>query len=766
VSLWEGRPIQFKPRVHALVAISVLQLLTGCALSIPEATLSGGDGDGEGSLDRSTERLAAATGLRFRSDPVRAWAGPDQILEVQRNSVVQGPIDRALEEGCYGMFRPGATAAAPAALGAQATAYGRWSSPVAYDPDTGRILMVEGGQWDGRRIDLARTEALALALLDQQVDLDRRLKKLEGKADRAQGLVGTVAGAAHAATLEASIAPVLTFDASALPIRRLHRRLTERLLEDPDGAPAELLVEPDLPSAERRALQRLLETEGLERRRAILRTFAGARLLLEAKDLLTSGNLPLVFEDLPVSTEQLLHPEKYLANDDPPLSIKVGSRDGLAGRGFALLVSGTVGEFGLRHALEGALPLSDAAGAASGWGGDHLTIYRERDSEDRAYAWHLEFDDRFEASEAADAFLRALVLRLGGSFEPSAEGGLVLKGGRKPAALRRERASLAVLIGGREEAQTRSLVRLLAEPLEPAGDPVQGGSQDLGYRLIRAVASPLLHDAPGRFHHELRSLYGMLFRHRTYPSGAEHTFLNLGALPFLGRFIPDELNSLLFGVERSPARNDNDFLVHLVRLFRNEAAGSWRFWSPFFSYSKGPEFWSIGSFYGFLYEQASGAGREAFSPRLLWSRETGLSGAEQETGVLLDAVTWRKRDGLDRRLRLLPFGALMSLTLGEEVSGLELGFVLNSIRIRSRSVIEGAGHFEFALLYGWLARALDDDASDHYEYSIGKGLLFGAEGGARFDSAGLFRIFGRSFLGFGQQDERGYFDALYLRFGG
>ena len=753
-----GRPIQTHLTVRVLLAAVLPILAGGCTISLPEASLPSDE-----PLDQSAERITAAIGLEYLREPVRAHAGPDQILELDRSSVFKRANREVLESGCFDMLRQPATMGV---RGAVALPHGTWSSPVTYDSVEKRVLLVDGASRGGRRADLARTEALALALLDQHVDVERRLKKLEELGDRAEGLLGTLAGAAHAATLEASLTPVLTFDASAVPIRRIHRQITEKLLADPDGAPAELLVDPDLPGAERRALLELLETDGAARRRAILRVFCGAELTLRAKDLITNGNLRLLFEALPLSSEQLLHPERYLENDDPPLEIKVSSRDGLAGRGFAILATGTAGEIGLRNALEGALLLADASAAAKGWGGDCLTIFRDRDTKALAYAWRLEFDDRFEAKEAAAAFKKALTIRLGGLFEESPEGAEILRGGGQAATLRREKSSLAVMIGGREEAYTRSLVRLLAEPAELEETLARGGTHDLGYRILRVLASPVLFDDPGRFQSEARSFFGVLFRHRRYPSGAEHAFLNLCDLPLLGYFIPDELNSLLFGIERSPYRNDTILLAHLVRVFGNESAGSWRFWSPFFSYSKGPEYSSFGSLYGFLYEQSEGAGREALSPRLIWSHETGLDGQETETGVLLDSVAWRNRQGVDRRLRLLPFGALMQMVFGDEVGGMELGFLLQSIRVRSRGVFQEAGHFEFSLLYGWLLRAFDDDASGNYEFSLGKGLLLGADGGERQDSAGLFRILGRSFVGWGNEDGRSYVDFLYLRFGG
>lgn len=736
-----------------------MPLFVSCVLSIPEASLPADE-----ELHRSTGRIEAATGMRYRTEPVRTHADAAAIEQLQADSLLFRPTDRKLERDCFELLRATGRTPPPAAASRPRSAA---STSSWYDTERRRVVLSQGADSSGREADLARTEALALALVDQHVDLEARTKKLAQSEDQREALVGFALGTAHAATLEASTAPVFAFDASAAPIRRQHRLLTECLLLDPDGAPAELLVDPDLPAAQRRALELLLETSGLDRRRQILRRFAGARLVLEAKDRITNGNLGLLGQDLPRSTEQLMHPEKYLDNDDPPIQIDTGGRDGLVGPGFSVVSSGIAGEFGLFNALEGALLPEDACAAAAGWGGDHLTVYQDRDSERRAFAWRLEFDDRWEAAEAAEAFEKALLLLSGGRFEDTPTGGRVLRDGQVEAALQRKFTSFAVVHGGDARDQERALIRLLGEAAVPVEDDElrPGGRHDFGYRALRAIASPILYDAPGRFDTELLSAYGLAFRHRIYASGAEHWFLNPCDLPLLGLFIPEEISGLLFAAERSPDRNDTSVLMKLVRWFDRPSADTTRFWSPFFSFTDTPEYWSFGVLLGFLYEQSEGAGRQALSPRPVYSRETGLDGREVETGVLFDAVRWRGREGVDRRLRLLPYGALLELTLGDEISGMELGMFLEALRIRARTVVPGEGHFDLALLDGWLLRAFDDDASGNYEWSLLKGVLIGADGGPRRSDAGLLRLFGRSFLGFGQADGDHHFDFLFLRFG-
>lgn len=82
-----------------------------------------------------------------------------------------------------------------------------------------------------------------------------------------------------------------------------------------------------------------------------------------------------IFEDLPLSTEQILHPEKYTDGEVP---IEVGiPADALArlGDGWSIQLQDTYGEFQISTWLrEAGVPPTEAAAAAAGWGGDRLAV--------------------------------------------------------------------------------------------------------------------------------------------------------------------------------------------------------------------------------------------------------------------------------------------------------------------------------------------------------------------------------------------------------
>ncbi len=87
------------------------------------------------------------------------------------------------------------------------------------------------------------------------------------------------------------------------------------------------------------------------------------------------------YDNFPLSTEQILHPEKYLLGEQP-VSMTVPNLLPSLGSGWTLVQSDSLGEFMTYLILAyGAdplaqLPQKDALTASAGWGGDHYLVYR------------------------------------------------------------------------------------------------------------------------------------------------------------------------------------------------------------------------------------------------------------------------------------------------------------------------------------------------------------------------------------------------------
>lgn len=109
------------------------------------------------------------------------------------------------------------------------------------------------------------------------------------------------------------------------------------------------------------------------------------------------GALDKVLASPPVSTEQVLHPEKYVA-DERPVAIDALALDTfLATRGFTRVWRTTLGELGSAVVLETHAKESASASAA-GWGGDTLTYYEDGDKRPLV-AWATAWDTESDAKE-------------------------------------------------------------------------------------------------------------------------------------------------------------------------------------------------------------------------------------------------------------------------------------------------------------------------------------------------------------------------------
>ncbi len=105
----------------------------------------------------------------------------------------------------------------------------------------------------------------------------------------------------------------------------------------------------------------------------------------------------------PRSTEQILHPERYLAGDAPELVSLAPLTDTL-GAGWQQVATDIMGEFFLREYLDQQLPATAAERAAMGWGGDRYAVYWNEATGGLVLALHLVWDTATDAAEFADAY--------------------------------------------------------------------------------------------------------------------------------------------------------------------------------------------------------------------------------------------------------------------------------------------------------------------------------------------------------------------------
>jgi hypothetical protein len=210
----------------------------------------------------------------------------------------------------------------------------------------------------------------------------------------------------------------------------MERYLLRRIAAGRDATPAESALGRALsqPELELPGVPRVLRDQLLE---PYLAGLAFVRRLVE-----TGGEdgLRLAWQRPPVSTEQVLHPEKYAAGEAPR---DVAHRIP-APAGGRLLLEGVLGELLARSLLGEA-----EASAAAGWGGDAYRLYEVPGGS--LLAWRSEWDSERDAREF-EAALRARLAATHGA-EREAGGLAEYRGVRFRVALRRSADALELIAG-------------------------------------------------------------------------------------------------------------------------------------------------------------------------------------------------------------------------------------------------------------------------------------------------------------------------------
>jgi hypothetical protein len=108
------------------------------------------------------------------------------------------------------------------------------------------------------------------------------------------------------------------------------------------------------------------------------------------------------YADPPQSTEQILHPEKYLARDEPTLVALPPLTDTL-GAGWHLVEAETLGEFQTSLYLAQQVDQTTADTASAGWDGDQYAVYINGDDEVLVFA--TAWDSAADRQEFVDAYV-------------------------------------------------------------------------------------------------------------------------------------------------------------------------------------------------------------------------------------------------------------------------------------------------------------------------------------------------------------------------
>ncbi len=129
----------------------------------------------------------------------------------------------------------------------------------------------------------------------------------------------------------------------------------------------------------------------------------------------------------PVSTEQILHPEKLANGDDPPIDVDPKFLEPITSSGWENIWENTLGEFLIRTLMEENLRITEAHRAAEGWGGDRYFLLRK--GEKHLLVWVSHWDSHDEREEFANSCVK--IMKQGG-FPANT---IVLRSGDEPSVL-------------------------------------------------------------------------------------------------------------------------------------------------------------------------------------------------------------------------------------------------------------------------------------------------------------------------------------------
>jgi hypothetical protein len=325
-------------------------------------------------VDTALEQVAEARALPAKERVKGAIIGREELLERMKGEIFSQLEPELLEGSTEMLFALNTTRAdfdyvksLLALLGSQLAGF--------YDPREKKMYLLNDLGTSGEAATLFHE--LVHALQDQHYVLEPRMKWRPGRGDEVTALQALAEGDATSAMIDNMLAPQ---GQTALDINESLITAGFGLME---AAPA--LSE--VPAILTRSLAAPY-TDGLRFVHHLRRN--GGWQAVDA-----------AWTKTPTTTEQILHPEKYLAGEGSvTLPLPPAPPDGPA----TVRYEDVFGEQGLRLVFEEWVPLSTAAESATGWAGDRVAVFVA--GEQRAVAIHVRFDDEVSAKRALAAVAR------------------------------------------------------------------------------------------------------------------------------------------------------------------------------------------------------------------------------------------------------------------------------------------------------------------------------------------------------------------------
>ena len=264
-----------------------------------------------------------------------------------------------------------------------------------YDPDTKKLTISASAGDDPAGAELVLAHEIDHALQDQSFDLKKFEDVPDGEDDAAAARRALVEGDGIALMLEVMLSR------QKVPVPWSNPQMTDAI-EKAMAVPGNGDALDRAPIAIREAL--------------IFPYRAGFTFVAALRRRQPWSAVDAAFRKPPKSTEQVMHPERYLANDEP-IGVAIDALSSLAG--YTVAHKTVWGELGFQLFLRSnSVPASTATEAAAGWGGDR-TIVLAKPGDKRPHLAvgisRSEWDTEADAIEVHEAAVKALDATIAGS---------------------------------------------------------------------------------------------------------------------------------------------------------------------------------------------------------------------------------------------------------------------------------------------------------------------------------------------------------------
>ena len=260
-----------------------------------------------------------------------------------------------------------------------------------YDPKTKVLYVVSDAPKEALGITI--THELVHSLQDQYISLDST-QKIEGQNDRQSAAQAIFEGQA----VYEQVSAMLGANNVAMNLPGGWDRVRDMIRDNQSSMPIFA-----------RAPTVIQET-------LIFPYLSGAEFVRNYKDRNPGKS---IYEDMPVSTEQILHPAAFFGKRDTPASITMPAL-----RGATSTYENTIGEFETRLFLfEHLRDQNNAVQGAAGWDGDRYILFNTPQGE--GIAWVTVWDSQADASEFFDLLGKVVKRRY--NADPDSGAGSVVR---------------------------------------------------------------------------------------------------------------------------------------------------------------------------------------------------------------------------------------------------------------------------------------------------------------------------------------------------